>query len=339
MKKLLLILCLVLVACESTEVTPQTITELKIVTAPIIDPQKMIDSLEILKPAIIEEFQKEGITIESVTIEVLTSHNATGEALSSSTAHIGLIGATTFVEYMNDGLVPLLAASRAKVNKDSTNPKDWNNQQPTLRDPAVLTSSIQALVLAGPSEKGQALANYVNNNEIIPWEVIQETQWCISSSTTSSIAYIYPNLWLYETYGKLFSDLVNQPLQGTFSDTISALALEQCDVGLGYSFILSDFEKAWNDDFKRKANIFSEVNVIGVTRHIQNDVVAVSENHIEVTEEFKLATINVFKRLVVREDMATAFKVFNILGYQEVNIEDYNDTIAAYEFVREKINE
>jgi len=340
MKKIcIMLICLFLSACTTTVVKPENITELRLVTAPIIDPLKMSDALEILKPALIEEYEKEGISIDSVSIDILTSHNATGEALSSATAQIGLIGATTYVEYMNEGLEAVLAATRAKVSKDSLIPSDWNNQIPTTRDPNTLTSSINALVLAGPSTKGKEFAKHVNSNQIIPWESISQAQWCISSSTTSSIAYIYPNLWLYETYGKLFKDLTVSPLQGTFSDTISMLALEECDIGLGYSFILSDYEKTWNNDFKRKENIFTEVNVIGVTRSIQNDIVALSTEHDNYSESFKNATMNVFKRLVVREDMASAFKIFNILGYQDANAEMYEDTIIAYEFVKGKMNE
>ena len=340
MKKIIITLvCLILSACTPTVVEPEKINELKLVTAPIIDPLKMSESLEILKPALIEEYEKEGIIIETVSIDILTSHNATGEALSSATAQIGLIGATTYVEYKDEGIEAVLSATRAKVSKDSLNPADWNNQIPTTRDPDTLTSSINALVLAGPSEKGKEFAKLVNNNQTIPWESLSQAQWCISASTTSSIAYIYPNLWLYESYGKLFKDLDVTPLQGTFSDTISMLALEECDIGLGYSFILSDYEKAWNADYKRKENIFTEVNVIGVTRSIQNDIVALSTEHENYSEAFKQATMNVFKRLVEREDMATAFKVFNILGYQDAKEEMYEDTIIAYEFVKEKMNE
>lgn len=338
MKKYLFLIVLMLSACAAP-VEPSKISELKLVTAPIIDPLKMTEALEILKPALIEEYAVEGIEIESVSIDVLTSHNATGEALSSGSAHIGLIGATTYVEYKDEGVEALLAATRAKVSKDSMNPSDWNNQVPTTRDPNTLTSSINAIIVAGPSEKGKAISDNVNRNESIPWEMLSNAQWCISACTTSSIAYIYPNLWLYENYGKLFKDLSVAPLQGTFSDAMVSLALNECDVAVGYSFILSDYEKAWNEDFKRTENIFKEVNVIGVTRAIQNDIVAVSSENKDVDDAFKLATQNVFKRLVKREDMATAFKVFNILGYQDASDEFYVDTEVAYNFVKEKMNE
>ena len=60
----------------------------------------------------------------------------------------------------------------------------------------------------GPSEKGQALLEKVNNGEELTWDDLNDATWAVMKLTSAS-GYIYPSLWLNEKYGKGISDLAN----------------------------------------------------------------------------------------------------------------------------------
>ena len=71
-----------------------------------------------------------GYDVDSVNISVGTTYEAVGEALSAGTADVGFIPGGTYVLY-DDGCDVILTATRDGLNKDSDNPADWNDGQPT----------------------------------------------------------------------------------------------------------------------------------------------------------------------------------------------------------------
>ena len=61
-------------------------------------------------------------------------------------------------------------------------------------------------MIAGPSEKGQALAAKVNAGEDLTWEDVSGVNWSVMGSS-SPAGYIYPSLWLQEQFDKNITEL------------------------------------------------------------------------------------------------------------------------------------
>ena len=87
-----------------------------------------------------------------------------GEGLEAGTIDVGLIPGGTYVLY-DDGAEVILTATRNGLSKDSDNAKDWNDGQPTEASEKQAVS-YRALIIAGPSDKGQEPAAKVNGGEL-----------------------------------------------------------------------------------------------------------------------------------------------------------------------------
>ena len=166
----------------------KTIEKLNVAFVPSKDPDEIITATEPLKDMLKTELGKEGYDVGEVDITVGTSYEAVGEALSAGTADVGLIPGGTYVLY-DDGCDVLLTATRDGLNKDSDNAKDWNDGKPTEKT-ADQVVSYRALIIAGPSEKGQELAEKVNNGEELTWDDLNSANWSVMNST-SPAGYIY----------------------------------------------------------------------------------------------------------------------------------------------------
>ena len=136
---------------------------LTVAFVPSRDPEEIVTATEPLKGMLQEQLAEEGYNVEEVEITVGTNFEAVGEALSAGTADVGLIPGGTYVLY-DDGAEVILTATRGALNKTSDNAADWNDGTPTvmLEEEAV---SYRALMIAGPSAKGQELAAKVNAGE------------------------------------------------------------------------------------------------------------------------------------------------------------------------------
>ena len=75
----------------------------------------------------------------------------------------------------DDGCDVLLTATRDGLSIDSDNAKDWNDNAPTEPTTEQVTS-YRALMIAGPSAKGQELAAKVNAGEALTWEDVSRCQ-------------------------------------------------------------------------------------------------------------------------------------------------------------------
>ena len=98
-----------------------------------------------------------------------TSYTAVGQALSAGSADIGLFPAE-ITYFSRDDCDVLLTALRYGINKDSDDPKDWNDG--TIEENTdEMSTYYRSIILAGPSEKGQALLEKVNNGEELTWMI------------------------------------------------------------------------------------------------------------------------------------------------------------------------
>lgn len=331
----LLVMILFLTGCSAkgNDKSSKNIDELTVFFVPSRDPKEIAAKTEPLKALITDQLKEEGYTIGNVKIEISPNYEAAGEALDAGKAHIGFIPASTYALYSEDKNVDvILAASRDGLNKDSENAKDWNDAQPTLPVTDQVTF-YRSLIYAGTSSKGRELAEIVNSGKKLSWDDLNGATWC-HSNTTSSAGYVYPSLWLSENYdGKMIADLTNKVEVTGYPDTAARLATGQCDVGVGYADIRRDYEKNWTEEWK-KENIWTEVDVIGVTEGIMNDTISVSNKLVD--DEFKKALQKTFIEIAKTEDGKKAIEIYNHTGYKEVTDKDYDSSRKVLELLKKQ---
>ena len=208
------------------------IETLKVAFVPSREPQEIITATEPLKQLLKDELAKEGYEVGEVEITVGTTYEAVGEGLEAGTIDVGLIPGGTYVLY-DDGAEVILTATRNGLSKDSDNAKDWNDGQPTEASEKQAVSYC-ALIIAGPSDKGQELAAKVNGGEELTWEDLDSANWSIMG-TASPAGYIYPALWLQDHYGKGISDLSSAVQSDSYASAFARLASGQVDVLVTYA--------------------------------------------------------------------------------------------------------
>lgn len=317
---------------EDADTKDKVIDSLSVYFVPSREPEEIVTATEPLKDMLISELGKEGYTVKDVKITVGTSYEAVGEALSAGTADVGLIPGGTYVLY-DDGADVLLTATRDGLAKDSDNPKDWNDGKPTEKtaDQAV---SYRALMIAGPSEKGQELADKVNAGEALAWEDLDSANWSVMNSS-SPAGYIYPALWLQENYEKGITDLQHTVQADSYGSAMARLASGQVDILLGYADVRNDYADKWNSEYGREGSIWEETNVIGVTPPIYNDTVSVSRNSKIMTDDFKKALSNAFINIGNTEEGKKVIAIYSHMGYKPAESSDYDNERKAQELIQQ----
>nr|WP_231514960.1 PhnD/SsuA/transferrin family substrate-binding protein [Oceanobacillus salinisoli] len=309
----------------------QSIDQLSIGFVPSREPEEIITATEPLKGLLTEELSALGYDIGEVDITVGTNYEAVGEGLSAGTIDIGLIPGGTYVLY-DDGAEVVLTSTRAGLNNDSDDAKDWNENKPT-EDSDEQVTYYRALMIAGPSEKGQELAEKVNNGEELTFEDVNSASWAVMSSS-SPAGYIYPALWLKNNFDQTITDLDNVVQADSYGSAFARLAAEQIDVMVTYADARRDNEEAWESDFEREASIWDETNVIGVTPGIYNDTISVSKNSEIMDEDLKAAIQEAFINIAQTPEGQEVISIYNHEGYQEATSSDYDNEREAQEMVQ-----
>ena len=174
-------LCLGLTAESAVTVfadDTKTIDSLKIAFSPYADSDTITTATEPLEDLLKETLLTKGYDVENVDMTVGTSYTAVGQALSAGSADIGFISGGNYVLFSDDCDV-LLTALRYAINKDSDDPKDWNDG--TIEENTdEMSTYYRSIILAGPSEKGQALLEKVNNGEELTWDDLNDATWAVS---------------------------------------------------------------------------------------------------------------------------------------------------------------
>ena len=304
--------------------------ELVVYFVPSRDPAEIQKATKPLAEMLKAELSKLGYDFEKVRIEVGTSFEAVGEALSSGTAQVGFIPGGTYVLY-DDGVDVALTATRFGLNHDSENPADWNTSPTENTDKKV--KYYRSLIIAGPSEKGQELAAKINNGEKLTLEDIQNATWGISSNTTSPAGYIYPSLWLKENFGISITDLKNKVALDNYATSLSQLASGQIDVMVTYADARLDYVDQWNSNFGRTASIWDETNVIGVTDGIYNDTISVTKDA-SMTSELKEAIQQAFINIGNTEEGQKIISIYSHKGYEIGNSSDYDAEREAQKLIK-----
>ena len=304
--------------------------ELVVYFVPSRDPAEIQKATKPLAEMLKAELSKLGYDFEKVRIEVGTSFEAVGEALSSGTAQVGFIPGGTYVLY-DDGVDVALTATRFGLNHDSENPADWNTAPTENTNNKV--KYYRSLVIAGPSKKGQELAAKVNNGEELTLEDIQSATWGVSSNTTSPAGYIYPSLWLQENFGISITDLKSKVALDNYATSLSQLASGQIDVMVTYADARLDYVDQWNSNFGRTASIWDETNVIGVTDGIYNDTISVTKDA-SMTSELKEAIQQAFINIGNTEEGQKIISIYSHKGYEIGNSSDYDAEREAQKLIK-----
>lgn len=295
-------------------------------------PEEIVTVTEPLKALLQAELATFGYDVDNVEITVGTSNEVVGEGLIAGTIDVGMIPGGTYVMY-DDGAEVILTAIRDALSIDSDSPQDWNDNKPTtsIAEPTV---SYPALFIAGPSEKGQALAAKVAAGEDLTWEELNDATWNVTSST-SPAGYIYPSLWLQDNYGKSITDLEKAVQADSYGNAFESLAAEETDILVCYADARNDNEKSWEDDFEREASIWDETNVIGVTTGIYNDTISVSTASDIMDSDFTNAITEAFINIGNSEEGKEIITIYNHRGYQRASSKDYDDERAAQKLIQE----
>ncbi|MBP2079139.1 phosphate/phosphite/phosphonate ABC transporter substrate-binding protein [Oceanobacillus polygoni] len=342
-----LLLSVVLVACgdepaesdastedaNSSDATQnEAIERLSIGFVPSREPEEIITATEPLKELLKEELSGLGYDVNDIEINVGTNYEAVGEALSAGTTDIGFIPGGTYVLY-DDGAEVLLTSTRAGLSNDSDDPADWNTNEPT--EPTdEQTTSYRALLIAGPTEIGKALAEKVNNGEELTFEDVDNATWNVMSSS-SPAGYIYPALWLQENFDKTITDLSKVVPADSYGSAFARLATGQTDVLVTYADARRDFEETWTTEYGRDADIWEETDVIGVMPAIYNDTISVSKNSETMNDELKAALQTAFINIGESEEGKEVIAIYSHEGYQEATDADYDNERKAQEIVQQ----
>ena len=316
---------------EDAADAPKAIDELVIYFVHSREPAEIITATEPLKELLKAEMLEQGYEIGEVKIEVGTTYEAVGEALSAGTAHIGLIPANTYVTY-DDGCDVILTATRAGLSKDFDAAKDWNDGQPTEASDAQAVS-YRALMIAGPSEKGQELAAKVNAGEELTWDDINSANWSVMG-VTSPAGYVYPALWMHQNFGKTITDLASAVQADSYTSAFARLASGQIDVLCTYADARRDNAERWNSEFGREASIWEETNVIGVTPAIYNDTISVTKSSDIMDADMIAALQNAFINIANAPEGKDIIAIYNHEGYQVGTSADYDTVREAQELAK-----
>ncbi|RDW16093.1 phosphonate ABC transporter substrate-binding protein [Oceanobacillus arenosus] len=343
----ILLLSIVLVACgkESTDgeaasdntdtndsTEGQAIEKLSIGFVPSRDPEEIITATDPLKDLLKEKLAELGYDVGEIDITVGTNYEAVGEALSAGTTDIGFIPGGTYVLY-DDGAEVILTSTRAGLSNDSEDPADWNKNEPT--EPTEdQTTSYRAILVAGPSEKGQELAEKVNNGEELTFEDLDGASWNVMSPS-SPAGYIYPALWLQENFDKTITDLSKVVQADSYGNAFARLATGQTDVLVTYADARRDYEEAWTTEYAREADIWEETDLIGVMPAIYNDTISVSKNSEVMDDDLKKALQQAFIEIGESDEGKEVIAIYSHEGYQEANDADYDNERKAQEIVQQ----
>lgn len=320
-------------ASESTESTePKAVDSLKIAFSPYADADTITTATEPLENLLKEELLTKGYDVADIDMTVGTSYTAVGEALSAGSADIGFISGGNYVLFSDDCDV-LLTALRYAINKDSGDPKDWNDG--TIEENTdQMSTYYRSIILAGPSAKGQELLAKVNNGEELTWDDLNSATWAVMGPTSAS-GYIYPSLWLQERYGKTLADLDNAVQSDSYTTSLARLASGQADVMVSFGHIRTKNAADWQEKLGGTDEMVKQTGIIGVTEPIYNDMIAYSKNsELMQDEDFRKALGDSFIELAETDEGKEIFSVFSQIGYEWGDDANYDGERAAQELLK-----
>lgn len=305
---------------------------LNVAFVPSREPDEIVTATEPLKELLKKEMAPLGYNIKDVNITVGTSFEAVGEGLAAGTIDVGFIPGSTYILYDDDAEV-LLTATRDGLSIDSDSAKDWNDQKPTKPTDNQVTF-YRALIVAGPSEAGKAVADKVNNGEELTWDDVNGLNWGVMGPT-SPAGYVYPALWIQKNFGKNITDLTHAVECDSYGTAFARLAQGQIDVLCTYADARRDYEEKWNTDYAMENSVWDDTNVIGVTEGIYNDTISGSKvSPVMMDEDFKAAFKQAMINIGNTEEGKEVIAIYTHKGYVEASDSDYDSARDAQELIK-----
>ena len=312
---------------------------------PTRDNESMIQGISYLPELFKTEMAKQGYYVENVHVNIEISYDSLGEKLVAGTIDVGFMYTIGYSAYsMTSQIEAILTAERNGFNKDSINPKDWNNGLPTEMDFDYKVPYYRSIGIAGITDKGREIAHKVNNNEPITWEDLQTVRFGVQS-VSSSAGRVYPSLLFADLYdGKTLDYLpsANIITVSGYASAISMLAEGIVDIVFVYADARRDYANQWISLYGRAKSIWEETDVVFVTSGIYSDVVAISKATVD--DELKLAIQQAFINLSKDETMLNnpvdvymrvkdIFLVMYHTGYIVTTDSDYENARRAYQLL------
>ena len=317
---------------KETESAPVVIDKLKVAYVPSMDVELILDTTEPLKQLLIDELANHNFDVKEVVITVGTSFEAVGEAISAGSADIGFGSAAIYITY-DDEVDLLLTATRLDFDRQGTDPMTWNGSIAT-RDAERQTTGYPGLIYAGPSEYGQMLAAKVAKGETLTWEELDGARWAVASPT-SNAGYLYPALWLKNNYGKMITDLTTVIPGTAYPQMFAQAANETIDVFVCYADGRGSYVEQWSKEFGRENAIEEDVQVIGVTDWIANDVVIGSEtSDVMLLPGFRQAFCDAMIAIAKTPAGSEAISIFSHVGYFPGKDSAYDPMRAVQDIIK-----
>ena len=347
MKKLfaLLLAAALLLTMASGLAENKKMDKLTLQFVPSKDADVIITGTKNLPELMKAELAKQGYDVGEVDISVGASYEATGEGMAAGTIDVGWLPGGTYALFSQDVDV-ILTATRDGLSNDSTDAKTWNGVDNKTTPIEEQVTFYRSLLYAAPTEYGKKLAEKVNAGEQLTWDDVNGASWAVLKNS-SSAGYIYPTLWLMKNFeGKKLTDLQNVVTLSGYGESFAQAAAEGVDIIVCYADGRRDYEAAWElpvdqkdptgkQGMGRKAPIWDELNVIGVTDGIFNDTVSITKANPEVyNPEFVKALQNTLINIISTPEGLEIFKVYSHTGYAVAQDSDYNNAREALNAVK-----
>ena len=303
--------------------------------APTVDPEKIIAGTHNLETLLIDELKKLGVSVNNINISVMTSYDAAAESLLSGSNLIAFMPTTTFAIAQTDDIEPFLEGLRLAQNANSTLPKDWNNNLPNVYIEGEYSAVFYSLIVLGPSVYGKILKELYIKNGKLTWDELNTANICFGSNPTSSATFIYPSMWLYDNFNKIFNDIEHVIPSNNSTEMTANLAMKVCDVAPISSMSRVRYENDWQEEWERSESIWVETYVIGVSEPITNGMFGISKVNENYSEILKEKLIQAFLNIANMNDGKEIFNSINLEGVSEVSDNYLESTYASIDFMRE----
>lgn len=342
---LLLTLSFLLNACSIFG--PKQIDSLKFVLAPVEVPGDLIEASKTFATDFSARLIEKGYEVAKIQFSVAPTHQEAAQALVDQSVDLAFLPVLAYADHMDDGLQYFLSTTHPQLNMDPTVPGVYD-QKADLTTVTELLPYRHSLIYTGPSDYGKALKAKQASGETLTWIDINQAKWC-HIVVTSLDGYIYPSLWLIDTYERRMGELYDHTLvEKGYKDMFAQLASRDCDIAVGPDTLRYDYETLWmqskdDEGFGRDTSIWNDIGVIGVTGKIYDDVWALrktSDSEDEVlTPEFILAIKETLLEMASDPEVDyDLFKLLDVDGLTEIDPLEYDTVIPALEYVQGIMN-
>ncbi len=340
---------------EGGEATATVVDELNIAFVPSKPADAILAAAEPLKQMLIDKLATKGFDVKTVNIDVGTNFAVVGEGMASGAIDIGFLNSSTYILY-SDSVDLLLEALRSgvgdangRVIMPSEGITPWNSGITT--DANEMATGYAALTYVNiATEKGAELYQKTLDGTLT-WEDLDSARWQ-SSSPTSGSGYIYPSIWINNTFGegagnekRTIASLSNLVADQSYSDMMNSLLTGGCDVIVGYADIRKDaasttsFEAAYADEIAAGTykNVWDVIKIIAVSDFIMNDNISVAKQEVDpkMTPELVKALQEAFMEIGSTPEGLATVAPYSHQGYQIGQDSDYDGTRAAAKLFQE----